>query len=491
MRVKLYEWELVRRLKQAARQRIREREIKRATGKWWHRKLPSTQSGRYWWLILVAFRVAAPAMEAHRNERIWLLNLLSLMLAATVAWSTKQIHATLTFSREKATSLYYPISDRMFCEWVLWRAMKRSIWIYAVALGIYVAANPESGIFWWLETLLAPAIAWMVVATTVVLLVPYADAIPKWLAYGIGAAAGGIIFSPDKYGVQIEPVANALPTGWLHVLLLNMESGPRLSGALTMIVPLLGVVAWWSRGRLLVIYSQGAIAMQETSGQLLDIQKQGEEAQQREPEAAPEDGGALEDPVLTQANWQKHRMREVSDANAEFVRQSGWWVRWNWEGTKWIVRAVGWVLNEEEKGYAQFLMGGRGPTWNALWRNSVIATAVAVMALATRNEYMNYAAVIAALVAIGWGNPVMGGTWAATSLGWVSGKLAPVWACYPVSYWTASRTIWKMNLVRIVAWLPWSLTIGVAGLGIFARGRKWGSGLRFAPCWRWWGECRS
>ena len=69
--------------------------------------------------------------------------------------------------------------------------------------------------------------------------------------------------------------------------------------------------------------------------------------------------------------------------------------------------------------------------------------------------------VIGLLVSLGFGLPLLGGAWAATSPGWISGKVAPIYSVYPLRYGLASRVMAKVNLVRTLAWLPFVALLAI------------------------------
>ena len=162
-----------------------------------------------------------------------------------------------------------------------------------------------------------------------------------------------------------------------------------------------------------------------------------------------------------QANWRKQRMSSLGQDWAEYVRGGEWLNRWNWERANWLERAAGWSLNEKEKLTAQFMLGGRAPNWSSRWRVAVIATACAFTVLLARNELFRVGAFLSTAVSVGAGVPVLGGVWPAMQQGIVSGKFAPLHACYPLDYWRAGWTMWKVNTVRTLAWAPVGLLLGI------------------------------
>jgi hypothetical protein len=129
----------------------------------------------------------------------------------------------------------------------------------------------------------------------------------------------------------------------------------------------------------------------------------------------------------------------------------------------WIEWAVGHCLNERENSEAQFLLGQKDPNWSGRWKIAVIATAVGFAGTLLGIGTSNLVAALAFAVSIGFGVPLLGGAWPATYQGRISGKLSPIFGCYPLSYWSAGWTMYKLNAVRIVAWVPLGMLIGILG----------------------------
>jgi hypothetical protein len=120
-------------------------------------------------------------------------------------------------------------------------------------------------------------------------------------------------------------------------------------------------------------------------------------------------------------------------------------------------------LKKKEKLEAEFWLGSRAPGWSARWRIALIATAVGFALTLPDMMLLNWAAGLAFAVSIGMGMPVIGGVWPATDMGRISGKLSPIFGCYPVSYWRAGWVMFKVNVVRIAAWVPLGLMMGLLG----------------------------
>src|SRR5262249_33835158 len=145
----------------------------------------------------------------------------------------------------------------------------------------------------------------------------------------------------------------------------------------------------------------------------------------------------------------------------EYVWQRHWLLLWNWAEMPPIERAAAWCLNQRERGEAQFLLGPKPPAWSERWKFSVIATAVAFAVILSGLAQIRFLAVFAAAVAIALGLPILGGNWPAANQGRISGKLSPIFGCYPLSYWRAGWIMFKLNAVRAVAWMPLGLILGV------------------------------
>jgi hypothetical protein len=267
-----------------------------------------------------------------------------------------------------------------------------------------------------------------------------------------------------------------LPTGWLHWLMTNSRTQAWAGWIATLLAPILFGLGWWLWKRLERFYcaqqapaTEGETAEDTRTEQAheglrdlplaMGVDQESEEELQAE--LAEEQAGEATLPM--QAVWRKQRLENGSSEVGQYVLQGNWVRGWEWKSLGWIEWAAGYCLNDRENDEAQFLLGPKSPNWSGRWKIAVIATAVAFAAMLPGIGPLNLIAVVAFAVSIGFGVPLLGGVWPATNAGRISGKFSPIFGCYPLSYWSAGWTMYKLNGVRIVAWGPLGMLIGILG----------------------------
>jgi hypothetical protein len=404
---------------------------------------------------------------------------MSVAFAGLALSRAQKMAELLTVGAERRVLWFYPISNRDFFRWGILRFVARSTWIVILAAVVYVVARDATGFNGWVVRITAPLAEWLVVLCIALALVRRVDVLPKWLPLAFYVVAGLILFAPDRYGKAATPLASALPTGWLHVVLMNREAQEWTGWIAMGGVFALGFLCWQLLKRLETISCREEAAIQEAASGMEESTRPAEEAQdvidrfaaeqaraeeEQASEAAIEAAGEAVLPI--QAAWQRHRFENWGSEVGEVVRQGQWLKRWNWNAMRPIERVAGWCLNEREKGEAQFLLGPMTPRWSNRWPTSAIATAVGVAATITGATWeFNMVSVLAFGVSIASGVPVLGGAWPATNQGRISGKFSPIFGCYPISYWTAGWIMFKANAVRTAAWVP----LGVVMAVLYAR----------------------
>ena len=463
MMVRLYDWKFFRRLKSAAKARTRRSGRKSSRGRWWK---AGGGGGKWLWLVWLLANLARIVAGKAGSEywKISLLGSMSLAFAGLSLSRARKMAELLTVGVERRVLWFYPLADRDFFQWATFHFVARSTWITVVAGIVYFVASMGTDVNRWTVAIAGAVAEWLVVLCITVAMARHVDKSPRWLPLGLYIAAGLMLFVPEPSGKTATPLASALPTGWLHILMTNPRAREWASWVATCAIPALGLLCWWQLKQLQTNYChREAPAMEQNARPAEDpqdvIERFAAEQSRADEEAAMEAGGEAALPL--QAAWQKQRLENWGSEIGEVIRQRHWLNRWNWAAMRPVERLVGWCLSEHEKGEAQFLLGPVMPNWSNRWRTSAIAMAVGVAAIAAGTRQFNMVAVLALAVSIGSGVPVLGGAWPATNQGRISGKLSPIFGCYPLSYWSAGLVMFKANAVRTVAWLPLGLTIGV------------------------------
>lgn len=469
MSFRLYDPALVKQLKRAVRSRVKQRGKKSAQRKWW--KTMGPRSARLWWLYLVASLVRAGVLNKSKTPtwEVDLLCSLSLAVAGLALGQARKLHTKLTDGDERKVLLFYPIGDGQFFDWQTTRFVVSTIWVIPMTAVFYFFAVSGTGAAAWVTRATAPLAEWLILLCAVLALFRHVEKYPPWLSLAFYAAAALLFLVPTEYSATMRPLAYVLPTGWFHPLLTNNALGDWLPWAVGMLVPSFTGLAWWLRLRLKNSYrpemdAQGTRLSSFRTPELLspvDLQQIAPPAS--ESEENPAEDLTEEAALPIHAVWQKQRLENWSKQVADHLTEVEWMEGWDWKHLGPIEWATSWLLTDRERGEAQFLLGPSPPKWSARWRVAIIATAAAFALVLPGLRELNVLAALAFAVSIGAGLPILGGVWPATNQGRISGKFVPIFACFPLSYWNAGRTIYKVNVVRTAAWIPLAGMLGALG----------------------------
>jgi hypothetical protein len=468
MKWSLYDAALVRRINKAVKARLSREGKKRAKARWW--KGGAGGGSKWFWLIWLVVNLVRLAPARGSDAAMFeLLSCLSLAMTAVAFSSARKLAVKLSFGDERRVLWFYPISDRDFFLWTTQRYVARTIWVFFVAALVYSISVPASGVPGWSLRIAGAIGEWLVVLCAILALVRHVDMIPRWLPVSFYTLAV-IVFFAAPFAKTTRPLALALPTGWLHFLMTAPLLKPWSLWIILLVIPALAFLVFWLAKQIEKLFIHEPAQVQPEPEQRVadSVDRYAAEqvrVEREEQEAAEEVGedGETEAtiPLPLQAAWQKQRVQNWGSQLGEVVREGSWLNAWDWNAMLPIERASGWCLNQREKFEAQFLLGPTPPAWSNRWRTAAIATAVGVAAALPGNYYLNILAIAAFAVSIGAGLPVLGGVWPATNQGRLSGKLSPIFASYPLSYWSAGRTMFKANAVRTIAWIPLGLMIGI------------------------------
>lgn len=461
---RLYDAGLVRQLRKAAKERAYQTGIRGYRKRWWSGSRTGGQNRfLYLWLGFIAIRMMMERAGSPTGATV-ISGCATLAFAGVALQRMKSLRKALTFSFERAQSYFYPVPESEFVTGALFRTARDLWWLPLLGLGVFRVLQREDSTAVWILAGLAAIAEMFVVLALVYGLERYLEVIPRWLSLAFFGMAALWLMVPTQYTASQQSWVNALPTGWVNLVVLQSGRDEERIAALVIATGVFGGAAWLlakRRGEELVeSFQQSLEAGEET--------RAGEEAAGaqepggswtvlEEPEMAgiEEEGefGAVQ-PLPMQATWQRQKIAAIGEEWGELVRQGHWLKRGDWSQLKWIEGAVAHWLNEEEQDTFWFLTGGKLPDWSNQWKNSVIALAVGILLMNVLQADWRWLGVVAILASILMGLPVGGGKWMATSPAWISGKIAPMYATYPLGYSRGSRVMAKASLVRTAAWVP-------------------------------------
>jgi len=472
MRIRLYDPGLVRRLRRAAKERTRRGGRRSAKGKWWRN--PATGRASLWWIWLAVNAVRVISQQAG-NPALWKMYFLtgtSLALAGVALSRARKLAQKLTTDGERIVLLFYPISAKDFFSWATLRFAAGTTWILILTFVVYFLTIDATTAGAWAIRIAAPFAEWLIVLCAAFALVRHSGKYPRWLPLTLYVAAAILLFAPEQFEKAVRPLAYALPTGWLNLLLTEGHPPSWTAWVILAAIPILAALVWqlwFHEQRLYCLHEVPPVgagqAAEETPvpAQVAEVREEEAEGVEAEEEDLDVTETPREAALPIQAVWQKQKLANWGAQITEYVWQRQWLQPWDWQKMPPLERAAGWFLNPREKGEAQFLFGSKQPAWSERWKVAVIATAVAFAVILLGVPQLRFVAVLAAAVAVAVGLPILGGNWPASHQGRMSGKFSPIFGCYPLSYWKAGWTMYKLNLARTLAWLPLGLLLGVLG----------------------------
>jgi hypothetical protein len=422
----------------------------------------------WFYALLMMYGFGALAFQNRRWGSAWVFSVLGAYCLATALGRARMLRILLTASSDRIIFNFYPIRDHDFFRWILDRFLMKSLLIWGVAAIGYAAFSGFE--VKWIGSILGFAtLEWLVTVCLILLLARLSWQPPSWLTVGLYCAVAVPFFSPST-ARRIFPVISLLPAGWVNSFYLSFSPGGRSYVMLVAAIIGTAVVAGWLalllRASLYPVPANSAEALEDATRILRQSVEEAEEA----------DAGAEDEPLDVRAapEWQRQRLTFLKTQYADFVHSHDWRARLDWSHLSWLERLVGCWLSESEKNIAEFLLGGLPPQWGSQWRISIIAAAVAsALLIFPASSYTTTAAILSIVISAATGVPIAGGAWAATSGVYVSGKLCPLLAGYPLSYRSSSIVMAKINLVRAFTWSP----IGFL-LGAIIGWRDYGSSLQ-------------
>jgi hypothetical protein len=460
-----YDAGLVRRLREAAKQRAKRSGVKGFQNRWW--SAPRT-SGRNVFLLLWLSTIAIRAMLERLGQPMGVEVVTG---SATLAFTgmalerAKQLRKALAMSFERAQSYFYPVSEKEFLQRTVFRSALSAWWLVAAGVGLFRMLQEANTPMVWTTAVLGGFAEVLAVLSLVYALEEHLEVIPRWLGLGFFGMAVLWLFTPQRLAVGQQMWVNLLPTGWASVVVTSRWfSAPARIAALAGGVAVFGAAAWMLArrrcaklldefARSWTVEPEHAAAASEMAGAPSASWRVLQEPLTELHESELEDGSVVER-LPMQATWRRQRIAAIGSEWAEFVNSGEWLQPWNWKQMPWMERAVGWWLTPEERVTLRFMTGGKTPQWSNGWKNAVMALAAGVLLVAVLPGEWTVLGGIVLLVSVGLGLPLGGGRWIATDRGWVSGKLSPLYSAYALGYGRAGRVMAKVGLVRTVAFLP-------------------------------------
>lgn len=482
MRVTLYDSALVSRLRRAAVARRIRTGGATARTRWWKRSSHSSRRPLLFrWYLIYALWIVGRAIytrseaDANSNAANYvLLSAFSLAVLALAAFSARWLAANLQNSVSRVVLLFYPAPDSLHVRWTLWNLFLRTLYFLPPAAALYFFAIHEPSIESWLFLFAAALASWFAFLALICLLTPFAAVIPSWLPAAIGFFAAAILFAPPAFEAGLRIPFFLTPIGWINFAALGLSSHPLAPASLLTLLAGFALAAFFAY-RLLLRRTAAEpspppafnvlLPAEDSAAELETLSLDSSAALLTDSPSAESDPSAsaeLQAALPSAVNWQKQWDRNHSLEFASFIQQTNWLELLPWDSAKGLEWIFARILTPKDRPVAAFLLGGHLPEWTSGWTYSLYGTAAAVLFAVLPIPLNQLLFAIAAVYAIVRGLPLLGGDWPGFSTGRISGRYASLIAVVPIGYWRASSVIFKGNLLRILAWSPFTFVLAAA-----------------------------
>src|SRR4030095_6532469 len=107
----------------------------------------------------------------------------------------------------------------------------------------------------------------------------------------------------------------------------------------------------------------------------------------------------------------------------------------------WLDDFIHCRLSVRESIVCRLLCGTDDTNWTKSWTRGIGIAVISIVPALMSAEPPQWVVVIAPVLAVSLGIPIMGGAWAGFTDVWSSGKLAPFYAAFPVGFREIGRVI--------------------------------------------------
>lgn len=434
--MKLYSRAFVRSLRNHALNRIRQnkglrREHRRR--RQWFRYFPLRSFLIYAFLSVLA---ATWTLGLAEKKPDFALIVISFYCTGTVVLRSWVLSRRLHGPGELTIFSGLPLPDREFFSWQWQKFLFRSGWVFFLAFLLYAiqglrqSATVGQAL---ILALLASLAQWILVVSLASLILNFRHSWFNQIGLAAYAAIIGAAVAPPSFSGAISAAALMLPAGWINRAYLGMLAGHLLAFLWVLPVPAIAVIAAIYGRSQRERYKPRLIQVLDSSSveDMADVNQD-----QALAETQPEGGLALV--------AQDTAADRISFGELEYVRD------WNQFGL--IERVAGWCVEGKERVVAEFMLGDRLGQWSSRWLKGFYISCGVIFALALVPRTPFWLTVGAACIAGFYAAPVLGGKWLGFSPIIVSMKQSSVEAFYPVTYWQVSRLMFKINLLRLLAY---------------------------------------
>ncbi len=450
--------------------------------------------------ILLLFLAASVQIRSAQSESTPLVLLpLSLYAVYFVVSRSIILRSQFISSPQRYLFLLYPFSESDYFQWVLRPFLFRSLLLWLLSAAMFAALLAGWAGARLLQVLAFATLHWFLALLFIFFLARFVPRIPKWLPVILRFAFAIPLFVRPAQLAFLVHLQWLTPFGWIDYFAANFARVPWAwfwLATMTAAGAAAAMIAFWAFRRAFLPAehaSSSSVSISDAASDRLPGQlheagiemidekaetKDNHDAAANELPAAPESlavqGNHVRAGTVTQS--QQLRRHYWGARIENYVRGGDALASWDWSLAPWFERLAVFALTARERNILEFLLGGVTPDWGGSWRASVIAAAASA-ACAILPPEPSFILVFAGLgISAFIGLPLIAGEWTALLPYRITSQRSPIYSCFPLDYRETFRVIAKINLFRILAWLPFCVFLS-ALLGSILASAPWRGAL--------------
>jgi hypothetical protein len=436
--VKLSSPALERRLRQQARQELREspllwKDYRQHKARWWRRNLHFPIGPGVSVYVLSVFFSAT----VRSGRSLGALTAIALYASGTAIFRCKNYFARATTGYDRAVFIALPVSDHEYIKhesWSLLRSWIGAFSLFGVAYSVYAAVH---GRFW--DSLAAVLLAATLQTLTGISVGAFVVAFrPKWSGGSTIASFYVLmilcLFIPEDALRFLWSATLVTPAGWVAHGFAGSVDGADSLGKFWLIPAFILSATLPLTLRAFQSRIASALASPDFLEQALSPGSDNSDDTVDDASSAEPIGGW----ELTAPDDQLHHQSKAT-AGA----QPGW-----------IERLVAALLNSRELVVAEFMLANQLHTWSKKWRSAALITLAGTALTLAAPPLPAWLFFVPMIVAGSLCAPLFGGTWVGFRGPMTSGFYLPAYTVFPLSYSEISWVMLKSNYARALTWAP-------------------------------------
>jgi hypothetical protein len=396
--------------------------------------------GEYWRYLFFVMVVFFVLMAKTLNGQPFTLTAIALYCTATVATRSRILFTNLHWGNELAVFFGCPVEDEWYFRLQWQKFLRRSAWTIIPLWLAFSLVAMYANASWtgFVAALLAATFQWFVIVGLLLLTLRLRHPLMPKIAFALYALILVAAFVPPQFSRSMYLGTLVLPAGWINLGFTRFLAGNYLGIALV-VPPLVFAAIGWSRLK----GTRDTFSPQFFTADGAVIYTIEDENVGSDSEESTE--------LLTELTF-NHNDLSYDPVNFTILAETlnhplGW------KDAGLIERVAGGCLNKEEQTIAEFLLGGVPRKWTLGWKRAFYTTAVTLVAARAVPVIPLWLVSLALFVAAVQAAPLAGIAYQGFKGIRNFTIQTPLLAFYPFSYWKTSAVIFKLNLVRLIAYI--------------------------------------